>query len=109
MLNFWNLCKKKVGYLFGWYFILLGYIGDFEFIDDRRAGKIVVELLGRINKCGVISPRFDVKNNQYETVVGNLLPSRLFGYVVVTTIYGIIDHERARRKNTGGKVLGFFY
>ena len=38
-----------------------GYIGDFEFVDDRRGGKIVIELLGRINKCGVISPRFDVE------------------------------------------------
>ena len=31
-----------------------GYINEFEFIDDHRAGKIVVELNGRINKCGVI-------------------------------------------------------
>ena len=34
-----------------------GYIGDFEVLDDHRSGKIVVELIGRINKCGVISPR----------------------------------------------------
>ena len=88
---------------------MLDYIGDFEFIDDRRGGKIVVELLGRINKCGVISPRFDVSVNKFEQAVNNLLPSRQFGYIVVTSIYGIIDHERARRKNTGGKLLGFFY
>ena len=31
-----------------------GYIGDFEVVDDRRGGKIVVELNGRLNKCGVI-------------------------------------------------------
>ena len=37
-----------------------GYIGEFEVLDDHRSGKIVVELIGRINKCGVISPRFDV-------------------------------------------------
>merc|ERR1712150_80646 len=39
------------------------YIGEFEIIDDHRAGKIVVELRGRLNKCGVISPRFDVKQS----------------------------------------------
>ena len=27
-----------------------GYIGEFEIIDDHRAGKIVVNLNGRINK-----------------------------------------------------------
>lgn len=44
-----------------------GYIGEFEVIDDHRAGKIVVELNGRLNKCGVISPRFDVSINQVNT------------------------------------------
>ena len=34
----------------------VGYIGEFEYVDDHRAGKIVVELNGRLNKCGVISP-----------------------------------------------------
>lgn len=97
VIKFLKLMQKK------------NYIGDFEFVDDRRGGKIVIELLGRINKCGVISPRFDVGLNQFEKVVGNLLPSRQFGFIVMTTIYGIIDHERARRKNTGGKILGFFY
>ena len=41
-------------------YVYIGYIGEFEVLDDHRSGKIVVELIGRINKCGVISPRFDV-------------------------------------------------
>ncbi|KAG6782677.1 hypothetical protein POTOM_012088 [Populus tomentosa] len=98
-----------------------GYIGEFEFVDDHRAGKIVVELNGRLNKCGVISPRFDVGVKEIETWTARLLPSRQvsakkkisisihFGYIVLTTSAGIMDHEEARRKNVGGKVLGFFY
>ena len=53
-----------------------GYIGEFEIVDDHRAGKIVIELTGRINKCGVISPRFDVKVADKEKWIRNLLPSR---------------------------------
>ena len=64
---------------------------------------------GRVNKCGIISPRFDIDLKGYENWVANLLPSRQFGYLVVTTSYGIMDHEEARRKMTGGKILGFFY
>ncbi|KAL9402533.1 hypothetical protein Peur_006382 [Populus x canadensis] len=86
-----------------------GYIGEFEFVDDHRSGKIVVELNGRLNKCGVISPRFDVGVKEMETWTARLLPSRQFGYIVLTTSTGIMDHEEARRKNVGGKVLGFFY
>ena len=85
------------------------YIGDFEAVDDRRGGKVVIELLGRINKCGVISPRFDIGVTEYEKVVANLLPSRQFGYIVMTTNIGIIDQEKARRRHVGGKILGFFY
>ena len=85
------------------------YIGDFEVVDDRRGGKVVIELLGRINKCGVISPRFDIGVTEYEKVVANLLPSRQFGYIVMTTNIGIIDQEKARRRHVGRKILGFFY
>ena len=85
------------------------YIGDFEVVDDRRGGKVVIELLGRINKCGVISPRFDIGVTEYEKVVANLLPSRQVGYIVMTTNIGIIDQEKARRRHVGGKILGFFY
>ncbi|KAK3265148.1 structural constituent of ribosome [Cymbomonas tetramitiformis] len=86
-----------------------GYIGEFELIDDHRGGKIVIELIGRLNKCGVISPRYDIGHDQVEDWIGRLLPSRLFGKIVLTTAVGIMDHEEARRKKVGGKVLGFFY
>merc|ERR1712093_710436 len=57
-----------------------GYIGEFEEVDDHRSGKIV-----------------------------KLLPSRQFGYIVLTTSAGIMDHEEARRKHVAGKIIGFFY
>lgn len=61
------------------FFLCKGYIGEFEIIDDHRAGKIVVNLNGRLNKCGVISPRYDVALNDMEKWASNLLPSRQFG------------------------------
>merc|ERR1712216_846498 len=86
-----------------------GYIGEFEVIDDHRGSKIVVNLTGRLNKVGVISPRFDVGISDIEKWTNNLLPSRQFGYIVMTTSGGIMDHEEARRKHLGGKILGFFF
>merc|ERR1712014_293666 len=67
----------------------MGYIGEFEVVDDHRSGKIVVNLTGRLNKCGVISPRFDIAINDIEKWTNNLLPSRQFGKVVLTTSGGI--------------------
>ncbi|XP_072487133.1 small ribosomal subunit protein uS8-like [Notamacropus eugenii] len=84
------------------------YIGECEITDDHRAGKIVVNLTGRLNKYGVISPRFDIQLKDLENWQNNLLPSRQFGFTVLTTSAGIMDHEEARQKHTGGKILGFF-
>ena len=87
----------------------IGYISEFEIVDDKRSGKIVVELNGRLNKCGVISPRYDLKIGDFEKFVYHILPSRQLGKVILTTTFGIMDHEEAKRKHIGGKVLGYFY
>ena len=62
-----------------------------------------------MNKCGVISPRFDIKLKNFEKFMYQILPSRQFGHVILTTNKGIMDHHEARKNHIGGKVLGFFY
>jgi small subunit ribosomal protein S15Ae len=86
-----------------------GYIGEFEIIDDHRSKKIVIELLGRINKVGVISPRFDIPVTDFEKWTSSILPSRQFGHLVLSTNQGIFTHEEARSRHIGGKIIGFFY
>jgi small subunit ribosomal protein S15Ae len=78
-------------------------------ITDPPYRKIVVQLNGRLNKTGVINPRFNVRLNELENWVVKLLPARQFGYIILTTSAGIMDHEEARRKHVSGKILGFFY
>lgn len=65
--------------------MLAGYIGDFDIIDDHRSGKIVVQLNGRLNKTGVISPRFNVQVTQIESWVNLLLPARSFGKLILVS------------------------
>ena len=65
--------------------ISTGYIGEFEIVDDHRSGKIVVQLNGRLNKTGVISPRYNVQVNQIEAWVNLLLPARSFGKLILVS------------------------
>lgn len=88
---------------------LSGYIGEFEFIDDGRSGKFKVQLLGRINKCGAIKPRFSVGTAQFETWEKRFLPSRDIGVLVVSTSQGVVSHEKAKKKKIGGRLLAFIY
>lgn len=85
------------------------YIIGFQFIDDQRAGKIVVNLNGRINNCGCITPRFNIKLREIEKYRNKIIPSKVFGILILTTSLGIIDSRIAIKKRVSGRLLGFFY
>ena len=80
-------------------------IAEFEITDDHRVGKIVGNLTGRRSQCGVISPRFDVHLRDLEKGQNDLLLLYQFDFIVLTASTCIMDHEEARQKHTGGKVL----
>ncbi|KAK6942924.1 hypothetical protein RJ641_028301 [Dillenia turbinata] len=61
--------------------VMIGPSSKLEYVDVHRAGKIVD---GRLNKCGVVSPRFDVDVKEIEPWTARLLPSRKFGYIAPT-------------------------
>ncbi|KAJ4869301.1 40S ribosomal protein S15a-5 [Raphanus sativus] len=86
-----------------------GYIKNFQVYDPHRVGRITVDLQGRVNDCKALTYRQDVKAKEIEAYTERTLPTRQWGYVVVTTPDGILDHEEAIKRNVGGQVLGFFY
>lgn len=88
---------------------LNGYIGEFEFVDDGRSGKFRVQLLGRVNKCGAIKPRFPVKIQEFEAWEKHFLPSRDVGVLMVSTPQGVLSHREATERKTGGRLLAFVY
>lgn len=88
---------------------LNGYVGEFEFVDDGRSGKFKVQLLGRINKCGAIKPRFPIKSHEFETLEKRFLPSRDVGVLVVSTPQGVLSHREAEERKIGGRLLAFVY
>jgi len=86
-----------------------GYIGEIEFIDDGRSGKFRVQLLGRINKCGAIRPRFSFKAKDLEKWEKSYLPAKDMGILIVTTSRGVMSHLEAKKRKIGGKLLAYVY
>ena len=41
------------------------YLGEFAGTYEPKGGILTVNLLGRINKCGAIKPRFSIKKGDY--------------------------------------------
>jgi len=85
------------------------YIGEFEFIDDGVGGKLRVQLLGRINKCGAISPRFPVRSLKLVDWEHRYLPAVGVGTLIVSTSQGVMSHVEAQEKKIGGRLVGFVY
>ena len=86
-----------------------GYIGTYEEIKSRSGDKIKINLLGRINKCGVIKPRHAIKKDDYEKFEKRYLPAKNFGVLLVSTTKGIITNEERKEKGIGGKLIGYCY
>ncbi|KAM2671497.1 hypothetical protein EV1_007298 [Malus domestica] len=86
-----------------------GYIKDFQVFDPHRVGRITVQLQGRVNDCKALTYRQDVKARDIEEYKMQKLPTRQWGYVVITTPEGVLDHEEAVKRNVGGQVLGYFH
>lgn len=86
-----------------------GYVGAIENITDARGGVVKLHLLGSINKCGAIKPRFAVKMDTYEKFEQRYLPAKGVGIIIVSTSKGIMTHEEAKEQNTGGTLLAYCY
>jgi small subunit ribosomal protein S8 len=85
------------------------YVGSFEEIKDGGGNMIKLNLLGNINKCGVIKPRYSIKKDEFEKFEEMYLLARGMGILIVSTPLGIITHNEAKKKNIGGKLLAYCY
>jgi|TARA_Y100000310_G_C20649746_1_gene798701 small subunit ribosomal protein S8 len=85
------------------------YVGDFEVIDDGKGDIIKLNLLGNINKCGVIKPRYSVKKDEFEKFEERYLLSRDMGILIVSTPSGIVAHHEAKKRKMGGKLFAYCY
>jgi small subunit ribosomal protein S8 len=86
-----------------------GYIDQFEYVEDGRAGQFRVAMKGAINNCGVIKPRYSVKVNDLEKFEARFLPAQDFGVLIISTTEGVITHARAKELGIGGKLLAYVY
>ncbi len=86
-----------------------GYIGDFKVSKDRKGGQMEINLLGNINKCGAIKPRFSVSYKELEKYEKRFLPAKDFGIIILTTTKGLLTHIQAKEQKIGGKLVAYCY
>ncbi len=97
ILNVLNIMKKN------------NYLGDFNVIEDGRGNIIKINLLGNINNCNSIKPRFPFKINDLEKFEKRFLLARDFGIIIVSTTKGLMTHIEAKEKKLGGRLIAYVY
>jgi small subunit ribosomal protein S8 len=85
------------------------FIGEFEYIDNKRGGKFRIKLLGKINECGSIRPRFSVTKDNFEKYERRFLPAAGVGFIIISTPQGVMTHDEAKEKKIGGTLLAYVY
>ena len=85
------------------------YLGSTEVETESKGGVLKVNLLGNINQCQAVKPRFSVKKDNYEKFEKRFLPAKGMGILIVSTPKGIMTHEKAKQTNTGGRLLAYCY
>ena len=85
------------------------FIGEFKETDDNKGGIITIQLIGKINKCGVIKPRYSTERDGFERFEKRYLPAKDFGILIISTPQGITTKDDAVKKNSGGVLLAYCY
>ncbi|MEC8220715.1 MAG: 30S ribosomal protein S8 [Nanoarchaeota archaeon] len=86
-----------------------GYVGSFEEIEDGKSGKVKVHLVGTINKCSVVKPRYAVKVEELEQYEQRFLPAKGFGVIILSTSKGLLTQNQAKEHNVGGQIVAYCY
>ena len=85
------------------------YIGTYDQITEARGGFIKLHLLGSINKCGVIKPRFSVGWKDFAKFEKRYIPAKGMGIIIISTPQGLMTLEEAKEKRIGGKLIAYCY
>ena len=86
-----------------------GYVGDYERVASGRGDSFRVELVGAINRCGVIKPRHSVKRSDFDKWESRYLPARDFGLLILSTNKGVMHNYEAKQSKIGGRLLAYVY
>ena len=76
-------------------------------IDSKNRGVEVV--FGDFIECKAIKPRFTANKDQIEKYRRRYLPARNIGTIIISTNKGLMTHQEAMEKGTGGILISYFY
>ena len=85
------------------------YIKDYEEFTDGKFKKLRVKLANKINKIGVVKPRFAVSYKIIQKYETRYIPSRDFGILLISTSKGVMTNREMKEARIGGRLIAYVY
>lgn len=85
------------------------YVGEYKVEETTRGRIVTLNLLGNINDCNSIKPRFPVTLKEFDKFEQRYLPAVDFGIIIITTSQGLMTLKEAREKKIGGRLIAYCY
>jgi len=101
-----NLISKKYSKLL---LNILDIMKSNGYIDYSVEDNTLKITLNELNECKAIKPRYSVNKKNIDGYIRRFLPSRNFGYILVSTNKGVMTHNDAKENKIGGSLIAYFY
>lgn len=75
---------------------------------EVQGRKIKVEIKD-LNNITAIKPRYTVPVKKINFYVRRYLPAKDFGFIVLSTNQGLMNHKKAEEENLGGCLIAYMY
>ncbi len=79
------------------------------YLDYENSNGEVKITIKEVVECRAIKPRYSVNKKTIEKYVRRFLPSRNFGYIIISTNRGLMIHQKAQENKIGGSLIAYFY
>ncbi|MEK6860001.1 MAG: 30S ribosomal protein S8 [Nanoarchaeota archaeon] len=79
------------------------------YIDYDVSGNEITVEINKLNQIKSIKPRFTSPVDKIEHYVRRYLPAKDFGFVIISTNKGLMDHYEAKEQNIGGCLIAYVY
>ncbi len=79
------------------------------YIDYSAEGNEIKIEIKKLNEFRSVKPRFTVSVDNLNRYVRRFLPARNFGFVIISTNQGLMDHYEAEEKNIGGCLIAYIF
>ncbi len=86
-----------------------GYLAGYSVAPASSGDTLTIKLVGKINKVGVVKPRYQIGKSEYVRFEKRFLPARGFGVLLISTNKGLLTHEQAKALGVGGTLISYCY